>query len=68
MIDLNTKCIVTKSHFGYNEYYNICTHQVQDVVPWTAPDYMGFSFMAFVVFVTVAFVVFASYIVYDMLK
>ena len=69
MTDINlNKCLVTKNHFGYDEYYNICTHEVQDVVPWVASDYFGFSVVLLcVVFILAAFG-FLGYIAHDMSK
>lgn len=65
-INLN-KCLVTKSHFGYNEYYNVCTHKVQDVVPWTSVDYAGFTFFLAIIVIVIMAIAFAGYIIYDSL-
>ena len=69
MTDINlSRCLVEKSHIGYTEYYNICTHQVQDVVPWAAADYFEFSMLLLCAGVLVAAVIGCGYLVYDMLK
>lgn len=66
MIDINlSKCLVEKGHFGYDEYINICTHQVQDVVPWAAADYFGFSML---LLCTGVLVMSVGYLIYDSLK
>ena len=69
MTDINlSRCLVEKSHIGYTEYYNICTHQVQDVVPWAAADYFGFSALMFCIALIVAAIGVMGYIAYDMSK
>lgn len=66
-IDVN-KCLVEKGHIGYTEFYNVCTHQVQDVVPWAPADYAGFSVLILVLVILAAAIVLISYCVYDMSK
>lgn len=69
MTDINlNKCLVQKSHFGYDEYVNICTHQVQDVVPWTAADYFEFSIGLLCVVLMIGAFVCLSYIIKEGLK
>lgn len=45
------KCIVEKTHFGYDTFLNICTG-AQSNVDWTTVDYLvnfvGFSFFAII--------------------
>lgn len=66
-IDVN-KCLVEKGHLGYTEFYNVCTHQVQDVVPWGATNYVEFLVATTMVAVLVAAMVVFGYAVYDMSK
>lgn len=54
MTDINlSRCLVEKNHFGYDEYINICTHQVQDVVPWVASDYFALVGLILVVILVI---------------